>query len=247
MAGRRPGAPPAGSLPQSPPPSAASQQLASHCVPQQKNLPACLSSFACLLCSVLLSRSPQLLSLHAPLLVCRSPAHLLLSLPAADWSYACIEYVSSLTDPRNLATASLYALLLWVGLSARPWEVLLEWAGRRPAVSALRARGSACVAVHVYVCAWLCTPSSPPIKGIECSPCCLPPACCLALWSAGAAVPCAARAALAAGGGGRPACGPFLPRFKRALLCWDFHWRTPAVLPIRQAPSWPADRQAGRR
>ncbi|KAL4459052.1 hypothetical protein ABPG75_013917 [Micractinium tetrahymenae] len=51
---------------------------------------------------------------------------------SADWSYACIDYVSSLSDPRNLATAALYLFLLWLGLSARPWQVLLEWAGRRP-------------------------------------------------------------------------------------------------------------------
>ncbi len=54
--------------------------------------------------------------------------------PAADWSYACIEYVSTLSDPRNLGTVALYLALLWLGLAARPWEVLLEWAGRAPAV-----------------------------------------------------------------------------------------------------------------
>lgn len=42
--------------------------------------------------------------------------------------------MSSLSDPRNLATAALYLALLWLGLAARPWEVPLEWAGRRPSV-----------------------------------------------------------------------------------------------------------------
>ena len=53
---------------------------------------------------------------------------------AADWSYACIEYVSQLSDPRNLATAALYLVLLYITLAAKPWEVLLEWAGWRKEV-----------------------------------------------------------------------------------------------------------------
>ena len=48
--------------------------------------------------------------------------------PTADWSYACIDYVSRLSDPRNLAAAALYLLLLWLLLAARPWRVLDEWA-----------------------------------------------------------------------------------------------------------------------
>lgn len=40
--------------------------------------------------------------------------------------------MSSLYDPRNLATAALYAALLALLLAARPWDVVLEWAaGRR--------------------------------------------------------------------------------------------------------------------
>lgn len=54
----------------------------------------------------------------------RSPAWL----PAADWSYACIEYVSSLSDPRNVCAAILYLVLGWVVLAAQPWRVLQEWA-----------------------------------------------------------------------------------------------------------------------
>lgn len=53
---------------------------------------------------------------------------------AADWSYACIDYVTSLSDPRNLGTLALYACLLYTVLSARPWNVLLEWAGKRAQV-----------------------------------------------------------------------------------------------------------------
>ncbi|KAI7844666.1 hypothetical protein COHA_001755 [Chlorella ohadii] len=50
---------------------------------------------------------------------------------SADWSYACIEYVSSLADPRNLATLLLYSLLAYLALAARPWRVLQEWSGHR--------------------------------------------------------------------------------------------------------------------
>lgn len=39
--------------------------------------------------------------------------------------------MSSLSDPRNLATAALYAALLAILLAAQPWQVLLEWAGYR--------------------------------------------------------------------------------------------------------------------
>ena len=55
-------------------------------------------------------------------------AHLLL-VPlqlSADWSYACIPYVHSLADPRNAATAALYAFLGWVVLSACPWCVIRD-------------------------------------------------------------------------------------------------------------------------
>lgn len=48
---------------------------------------------------------------------------------SADWSFACISYVESATDPRNLMTAALYGLLLWVLLSAAPWEILIEFLG----------------------------------------------------------------------------------------------------------------------
>ena len=43
---------------------------------------------------------------------------------SADWSFACIPYVHSFSDPRNAATAALYAALLWVILAGRPWTVL---------------------------------------------------------------------------------------------------------------------------
>ena len=50
---------------------------------------------------------------------------------SADWSFACIPPVEALADPRNLAMAVLYAWLLWVLLSARPWQarslVLRRW------------------------------------------------------------------------------------------------------------------------
>ena len=41
---------------------------------------------------------------------------------SADWSFACIAPVEALSDLRNLATAALYAWLLWVLLSGRPWQ-----------------------------------------------------------------------------------------------------------------------------
>ena len=41
---------------------------------------------------------------------------------SADWSFACIPPVEALADPRNLATAALYAWLLWVLVIARPWQ-----------------------------------------------------------------------------------------------------------------------------
>ena len=39
--------------------------------------------------------------------------------------------MSSLADPRNLATLLLYSLLAYLGLAARPWRVLQEWSGHR--------------------------------------------------------------------------------------------------------------------
>lgn len=60
---------------------------------------------------------------------------------AVDWSYACVNYVASLSDPRNLATLALYAALLYIGLAAKPWDVLLEWAGRRGKVRWVRGSG----------------------------------------------------------------------------------------------------------
>ena len=41
-----------------------------------------------------------------------------------DWSFACIPYVHAWSDPRNAATAVLYAALLWVVVSCRPWQVV---------------------------------------------------------------------------------------------------------------------------
>ena len=52
--------------------------------------------------------------------------HLLL-LPwhlSADWSFACIPYLYSLSDPRNAATAALYAAVLWVVIASRPCTIL---------------------------------------------------------------------------------------------------------------------------
>ena len=51
---------------------------------------------------------------------------------SADWSYACIDYVSNFRDPRNAATAALYLMLVGVGLAAAPWRVLAQWAGKLP-------------------------------------------------------------------------------------------------------------------
>ena len=43
---------------------------------------------------------------------------------SADWSFACIPYIHSLSDPRNAATAALYAALLSVIIASRPWRAL---------------------------------------------------------------------------------------------------------------------------
>lgn len=43
---------------------------------------------------------------------------------SADWSFACIPYVHSLSDPRNAATAALYAALLSVIIAGKPWMIL---------------------------------------------------------------------------------------------------------------------------
>eukprot|EP00887_Chlorella_sp_A99_P006721 scaffold3.g6721.t1 len=47
---------------------------------------------------------------------------------SADWSFACVDYVSSLPDPRNAATAALYAALAACVAAARPWELPRQWA-----------------------------------------------------------------------------------------------------------------------
>lgn len=39
---------------------------------------------------------------------------------SADWSYACIPYVTSLWDPRNAMTAMLYASIIWVLAVCKP-------------------------------------------------------------------------------------------------------------------------------
>lgn len=39
---------------------------------------------------------------------------------SADWSYACIPYVKTLWDPRNLATAAVYMTVLWGFATCRP-------------------------------------------------------------------------------------------------------------------------------
>ncbi len=43
---------------------------------------------------------------------------------SADWSFACVPYVQSLIDPRNAATAAVYAAVLWVVASCKPWQVV---------------------------------------------------------------------------------------------------------------------------
>lgn len=45
---------------------------------------------------------------------------------SADWSFACIPLVESLSDPRSLFTLALYAWLLWTAFSIRPWRVAIE-------------------------------------------------------------------------------------------------------------------------
>ena len=47
------------------------------------------------------------------------PLHL-----SADWSFACVPYVQSLMDPRNAATAAVYAAVLWAVISCKPWQVI---------------------------------------------------------------------------------------------------------------------------
>lgn len=47
------------------------------------------------------------------------PLHL-----SADWSFACVPYVQSVMDPRNAATAAVYAAVLWVLVSCKPWQVV---------------------------------------------------------------------------------------------------------------------------
>lgn len=50
---------------------------------------------------------------------------------SADWSYACIPYVESVQDPRNILTVALYSTLIWLGISARPWGLIpgILWGG----------------------------------------------------------------------------------------------------------------------
>lgn len=81
--------------------------------------------------AALLLACPPALATHSQPQTWESPP---LFAAAADWSYACIDYVSGLSDPRNLGTAAVYLALLWLAISARPWEVPLEWAGRRAPV-----------------------------------------------------------------------------------------------------------------
>jgi len=50
-----------------------------------------------------------------------APLHL-----SADWSFNCIPLLEELEDPRNAATAALYAYIIFVGLSAGPLQLLLQ-------------------------------------------------------------------------------------------------------------------------
>ena len=60
------------------------------------------------------------------------PLHL-----SADWSFACIPYVHTLSDPRNAATAALYVTLLWLIAAGRPWSIVPSLVqGTAPAASA---------------------------------------------------------------------------------------------------------------
>ena len=55
---------------------------------------------------------------------------------SADWSFACIPYLHTLSDPRNAATAALYAALLWVIIAGRPWKILASiLCGSQPAAA----------------------------------------------------------------------------------------------------------------
>ena len=47
---------------------------------------------------------------------------------SADWSFACVPTVDDLQDPRNLATAALYAYMLAIALAAELWGILRDWA-----------------------------------------------------------------------------------------------------------------------
>lgn len=71
---------------------------------------------------------------------------------AADWSYACIDYVTGLSDPRNLATLALYLFLLFVVLAARPWDVLREWAGQKHQVLVCGSLWPLCIAPPTDPC-----------------------------------------------------------------------------------------------
>lgn len=53
-----------------------------------------------------------------------APVHM-----CADWSYRCVPLVEHLSDPRNLASALLYAWVLWAILAGRPWEIVAEILG----------------------------------------------------------------------------------------------------------------------
>ena len=55
---------------------------------------------------------------------------------SADWSFACIPYLHTLSDPRNAATAAMYAALLWVIIAGRPWKILASiLCGSQPAAA----------------------------------------------------------------------------------------------------------------
>eukprot|EP00210_Caulerpa_lentillifera_P003807 g3636.t1 len=42
---------------------------------------------------------------------------------SADWSYACIPYIQSIVDSRNLLTLGLWLYLIWTGLTDKPWNM----------------------------------------------------------------------------------------------------------------------------
>eukprot|EP00803_Ostreobium_quekettii_P011106 evm.model.scf_344.3 EVM.evm.TU.scf_344.3 scf_344:28738-43688(+) len=74
---------------------------------------------------------------------------------SADWSFACIPYVETLSDPRNLCTLALYFALAAVAVDARPWKMLLELTGTEAPpsdASLVRSKYRCCLLYGLVVC-----------------------------------------------------------------------------------------------